>query len=215
MTLSIEMINGLFAVGGAVVGAIIAGLFAIYVARSTKDKKEIVISTSRASRLLVIDDQIASDVEIRVSGSKVENVILSKIFLSNTGNKAVENLRFVISCQKGVQIFSMDALDQATDTPRSGSSIARTGSQEFVITVDYINPGEEMVLRCLVSGEEPEWNVSLRQAGLRVIRRTLPVASSSDVVAEIVVETLLNVPILSTYLRITSPVIKRFFENRP
>lgn len=214
MSLSPEMVNGLFAIGGAVVGAIIAGLFAIYIARSTKEKKEIVISTSHPSRLLVVHDQIAPDVEILVSGNKVENVILSEIFLSNTGNKAVENLNFPISCQPNVQIISIDALDQATDAPRSGSGITKTSSQEFDVTVDYINPGEEIALRCMVSGEEPEWNVALRQPELRVIRRDTPVASYSDVVAEVIFESFADIPVLRSYLRITSPVFKKFLDKK-
>lgn len=214
MSLSPEMVNGLFAVGGAVVGAIIAGLFTIYIARSTKEKKEIVVSTSYASRLLVVHDQIASNVEIIVSGNKVENVILSEIFISNTGNKAVENLNFPISCQPSVQIISTDALDQSTDAPRSGSSISKTSSHAFDVTIDYINPGEEIALRCMVSGEEPEWNVALRQPELSVVRREQPVASYSDVVAEVLFESFANVPILSSYLRITSPAFKKYLENK-
>lgn len=172
------------------------------------------ISTSHASRLLVVHDQIASEVEIRVSGSKVDNVLLSEIFISNTGNKAVENLSFPVSCQSAVQIISIDALDQATDTTRSGSVITKTNGQEFDVSVDYINPGEEIALRCMVSGEEPEWTVALRQPELNVIRRDQPVASYSDVVAEVVFESFASIPILRSYLRITSPIFKKFLESR-
>ena len=214
MAVSTEVINGLFAVGGAVVGAITAGLFAIHIAKSTKEKKEIVVSTSYPSRLLVVHDQIASDVEILISGNKVENVILSEVFISNTGNKAITNLNFPISCQQTVNIISVDALDQATDGPRSGSVVVKTGDQEFDVKIDYINPGEEISLRCMVSGDEPEWIVALRQPELNVIRREQPVASYSDVVAEIVFETLTQTPILRSYLRITSPVFRKFLERR-
>jgi len=214
MPLSPEVINGLFALGGAVVGGVIAGLFAVYVARSSKESKEIVVSTSNPSRLLVVHDQIAGDVEILVAGNKVENVILSEIFLSNTGNKAVENLNFPVSCQPGCELISVDALDQATDAPRPRSTVTLTNKREFSVAVDYVNPGEELALRCMVSGEPPDWSVELRQPELTVTRRERPVASYSNVVAEVVFESFASVPILSTYLRITSPVFKRFLENR-
>ncbi|WP_143540092.1 hypothetical protein [Rhodovulum sulfidophilum] len=214
MDFSPEIVNGIFAVGGAILGAVIAGVFAIFIARSSKDKKEIVVSTSHPSRLLVVHDQIASDVEILVSGNKVDNVILSEIFLSNTGNKAVENLSFPVSCQDSVQLISVDALDQASDAPRAGSVVTKKSGQEIDVTIDYINPGEEISLRCMVSGDEPEWIVALRQPELNVVRREQPVASYSDVVAEIVFEGFANVPILSTYLRVTSPVFKKFLKNR-
>lgn len=214
MNLSPEVLNGLFAVGGAVLGAVIAGIFAMVIAKRSKDKKEIVISTSHPSRLLVVHDQIASDVEILVSGNKVDNVILSEIFLSNTGNKAVENLSFPVTCQDTVQIISVDALDQASDARRSGSIIKKKSSHEIGVSVDYINPGEEISLRCMVSGDEPEWTVAMRQPELNVIRREEPVASYSDVAAEIVFESFLAVPILGSYLRITSPIFKKFLKNR-
>lgn len=211
MSLSSEMVNGLFAVSGAVIGAIIAGLFALYVARSTKEKKEIVVSTSHSSRLLVVDDQIASDVEIRVSGNKVDNVILSEIFLSNTGNRAVEGISFPVSCQSTAQIISIDALDQATDAPRSGSGIAKNSGQEFDVNIDYINPGEEIKLRCIVSGEEPEWSVALRQPELIVIRRDRPVASFSDVILEAALE---STPLFGAHIRTVYPLFTKISKKR-
>ncbi|WP_420418343.1 hypothetical protein [Pacificispira sp.] len=214
MVLSPEVINGLFAVGGAFLGAIITGLFALHISRTSKEKREVVVSTSNPSRLLVVHDQIASDVEILVSGKKVDNVVLSEVFLSNTGNKAVENLHFPMSCQEGTQIIAVDALDQETDAPLPGSVVTLQGDQEVEVAIDYINPGEEISLRCIVSGEAPVWSIDLRQPDLRVVHRDQPVASYSDVVSEIVFESLANLPMVSAYLRITSPVFKKFLDRR-
>lgn len=214
MDFSPEVVNGIFAIGGAVLGAIIAGFFAIFIAKKSKDKKEIVVSVSHPSRLLVVHDQIASNVEILVSGKKVDNVILSEIFLSNTGNKAVENLSFHVSCQASVQFISADPLDQASDAPRVGSVVTKQSDQEIHVAIDHINSGEEISLRCMISGDEPEWVVNLRQPELNVIRRERPVASYSDVVAEVLFESFSNTPFLSTYLQITSPAFKKFLKNK-
>lgn len=214
MDFSSEVVNGFFALGGAVLGAVIAGLFAIFVARKSKENKEIVVSTSYPSRLLVVHDQIASNVEILVSGTKVESVLLSEIYLSNTGNKAVENLSFPVTCQDSVQLMSVEILDQAFDAPRSGSLVTNKSDQEIDVNIDYINPGEEISLRCMVSGEEPKWSVGLRQAELNVVCREQPVASHTDVFGELIFEAFSSIPILSTYLRIVSPVFKKYSDRK-
>lgn len=212
--LSPEVTNGLFAIGGAIAGAIIGGLFAIYVAKKSRDKKEIVISTSHPSRLLVIHDQIATDVEIKVSGIKVDNVILSEIFISKTGNVTVEKLEFPVSCQESANVLSVAALDQESDTPRVGSFINYESQNSFNVQIDYVNPGEEISLRSVVGGDEPSWTVGLRQSGLNVVQRQTPVASYSDVVGEVLFESLAGISILRTYLRITSPLFRKYLENR-
>jgi hypothetical protein len=214
MTFSPEVTNGLFALGGGVAGAIVAGISAVYASRSSRDKKEIVVSTSNPSRLLVVHNRIASDVEIRVSGHKVDNVLLSDIFLSNTGNKAIENLDFPVHCQPECTILSIDALGQATDSPRTGTNIVMINKQWFSVAIEYINPGEELALRCMVSANTPEWKFALRQPELAVIVRDRPVASHSDVLAEVFAETLSSMPLLRTYLRLVSPAFKRFLDGR-
>ena len=214
MSFTPEVINGLFAVGGAVVGALIAGIFAMYIAKSAKEKKEIIVSTSSPSRLLVVHDEIASDVEILVSGNKVENVVLSEIFLSNTGNKTIEDLNFPVSCQQPVQIISVNALDQASNATRPGSKAIIKSKQEFDVSVDYLNPGEEISLRCMVSGAPPQWNVSLRQPELKVMRREQPLVNYSDVAVEALFEGLAKNAILRTYFSIVMPAFKKFLKAR-
>lgn len=213
MSFSVDATNVMTALGGAVLGSIITGSFALYIAKRSKDKKEVVVSTSSPSRLLVVHDQISSDVEILVSGNKVDNVILSEIFISNSGNKTVENLNFPVTCQDSVRILSVEALDQAAESPRVGSVVTKKSNQEIAVDIDYINPGEEISLRCIVSGAVPRWNVLLRQPELNVVRREQPVASYSDVVTEIVFRSLVGIPILSTYLRLTSPAFKKFLDH--
>lgn len=92
--MSPEIVNGLFAVGGAISGAVVGGLITLYGIRKSRDRKEITISTSSPSRLLVVHDRLRDDVQIIVSGEPVENVLLSEIYISNTGNRTVENLDF-------------------------------------------------------------------------------------------------------------------------
>ncbi len=66
----------------------------------------------------------------------------------------------------------------------------------------------------MVSGDEPEWTVAIRQPELIVVRRKQPVATYSDVVGEVLFETISNVPFLSAYLRITSPIFKKYLDDK-
>lgn len=212
--MSPEIVNGLFAVGGAISGAVVGGLITLYGIRKSRDRKEITISTSSPSRLLVVHDRLRDDVQIIVSGEPVENVLLSEIYISNTGNRTVENLDFRATVKETCSIISAEILDQTDDAQRAGALVELKGKNEVQVTVDYINPGEEIALRSVVSGEPPEWDVPIRQSGLAVLRRSSHVGSYSDVVAEAIFEVLRSTPILSAYIRITVPAYKKYLENR-
>jgi len=94
-----ELINGLFALGGAVVGAIIGGVFSLRAASVNRDRKELSISHSYPSHLLMLDDRVESDIDIIVAGEKVKSIVLSEINFANTGNTTIRDLTVNLSKQ--------------------------------------------------------------------------------------------------------------------
>ncbi len=214
MSLSPEILNGLFAIGGAVIGALIAGIFAIRTTKMSKDRKELVISHSYVARPLIVHDEISKNIEVRVFGQIVDNILLSEIFLSNIGNTVIKDIDFPVECQDECLIVSVDVLDPETNAVRTGSNLSMNGQVNFSVSIDYINPNEEVVLRCMVSGDEPKWDVQIRQPGLLVVKRDRPVSVRSDVVAEALFEAISEIPILRTYFRIAVPSFKRYIEEK-
>ncbi|MGZ9811026.1 hypothetical protein ACXN5S_11230 [Pseudoroseicyclus sp. H15] len=188
MDFPFEWVDALFALGGAIGGALITGYFTIRAASKSRDKMEVVVSTSNASDLLFVHDQIAGDVQVTLNGDVVQSVFLSEIFISNTGNAAVKELNVELKPVSKSELMSLHVIDQSTDQTRVGAAVAALGERRTSINLDYINPGEEVALRALASGDSPEWDVLIRQPDLKVIRKEQPVSSISTVLAGVVME---------------------------
>ena len=177
-----DVINGLFAIGGAIAGAIIGGLFTLYGIRKSRDIKKITVSNSTPAQLLNFDHNILSNIQILVSGHNVKNLLLSEVYISNIGNRAVEKLTFPMQPKNDSSILSAEIFDPSNNTQRAGSDLYFNNVNELRINIDYINPREEIVIRTILTGDSPEWQVQIRQPDLIVERRHDPVRSFSEVI---------------------------------
>ena len=73
-----ETINGTFAVGGAVVGAVVSAALAYAIHNRTKEKKELSVVLSKPKQLVDDHDSIKDSINIEVMGRKsIRQVVLS------------------------------------------------------------------------------------------------------------------------------------------
>ncbi len=80
------LLNGIFVVLGAVIGAILTGVFAFGIAKSNRTKKEVTFSQSYPSSLLIVDGEFKDKLTIKYLGKEIESLSISEVFISNTGN---------------------------------------------------------------------------------------------------------------------------------
>ena len=55
-SLSPELMNGTFAIGGAIIGALIAGGFSVWIFKKSETKKQVTLSHSFPSNLIAVHD---------------------------------------------------------------------------------------------------------------------------------------------------------------
>lgn len=212
--MSSEVINGLFALGGAIIGAIVSGVFAFYVAGWSRERRQLTVSTSHPSRLLMVHEKVGDKIEISIGGRAVKNVLLSEIYISNTGNKAIENLSFSCLGSGEFEVLSVEMINQLDDTAHAGARSEIKSGKCVEVAVDYINPGDELVVRSLLSGGTPHWQVPIRQPTLEVVHRQSPVGTYSDVAARMLFEAIQRNFILHPYFKAIYPPYRRYLEDR-
>jgi hypothetical protein len=211
--MSPEVINGLFALGGAAVGAVIGGSFTLYGIHRSKDRKELSVFMTRPSRPLVIDDRFRKDIHIFVAGDEVENVIISDIFVSNTGNKAVSDLVFPISFQGDGMLLSAEIIDPAIGETRNGHRVSVKENKLIECSIDLLNPYEKALIRCLTSGYSVDWSPDIRQENLIVNYKRGKIEGYADIVLREVYDQLERIPFMSLYLRLLFPPFRRYVRN--
>jgi len=209
-----EVINGLFALGGAIVGAIISGLFALIVANRSRSRKEITISRSFPAQIIAVQGEYKDKIKISAFGEEVESLSLSEIYISNTGNLPISKLLIKATSSEDMKLILSDPIDQATEDIRQGTSVSVTNTNCLEVDVDFINPGEEIALRSLYAGENPDWNIETRQEGLKIEYRNDPVSSYSDVLADAVFSAILGGYIMDAVFRAVSAPYREYSDRR-
>ena len=80
-----EIINGLFALGGALIGVVGAWL----IARSGKEKQKITLVVSPYSKLLDVNDTAKSEVQIKYKGNSISELGAGEFAAQNTGTNVM------------------------------------------------------------------------------------------------------------------------------
>ena len=80
-----EIINGLFALGGALIGVVGAWL----VSKASKETQKITLFVSPCSKLLEVGDSAKSDVQITYRGASIKDLGAGEVAVQNTGTKAL------------------------------------------------------------------------------------------------------------------------------
>ena len=98
-----EVLNGIFAISGAVIGAIIAGLFAWLIQAKYKSKKILKVLISKPKALIDIHDSLQGLISINISGEPVNTVSSVDYYILNSGMRffgiLIFNSRLVITLE--------------------------------------------------------------------------------------------------------------------
>lgn len=210
--MSPEVINGLFAIAGAIIGALLGGLFSVNLARKSKTRKELTTLITKPSRLITIDDQITDDVEVFVSGVKVPTVYLSDLKILNTGNEELSNLKIPVSFKGEGKLLTFTLKDSNFDFDGEGYEIKKTGENDSLITIEFLNPGDQLVVRAMFSDEPEEWEVQFRQPGVSLSKGFDSEGAIPDVFAKTFFEVIRRNWILDIYMKMALPSYRRYRE---
>ena len=167
-----EIVNGLFVLGGAVLGALLTIAFSWFQNKQTRSRSELSIFTSHAARLIEVDSSISEIVEIRVQREIVPSVYTLDTKLVNTGTEPLHDGDVYISLVDNTTVLTVDIADVsegALDALKVERDENKTG---FHVYFDYINPDEEFLLRALLTSRPSKVVPTFRQPGVSTRVRT-------------------------------------------
>ncbi|NQT87044.1 hypothetical protein HQ560_09785 [bacterium] len=211
--MSPEVVNGLFAVGGAVLGAIASGVISARQMRKAKVRKELSVLISRPSQLIAIDDRVAGDVEVRVSGEVVPTVYLSDITIANSGTEVLSEVEVPLSFRGEGKLLTISAREANFDFDSDGYESVRTGDSSANIKCSYLNAGDQVTVRAMLSGNPEEWKAEFRQPGVSLIQRLDTEGGVPSVFARGLYEAIRRNWLCNSYMMIAVPSYRRYVEE--
>lgn len=96
MALSDEVVKGLFALGGGIVGAAIGAVIKGYFDAKGRDRRELTVWKTRPTRLIMMASHVTPRVEIHFDGKKVGTLASTEVQVVNTGNRAISDITLEI-----------------------------------------------------------------------------------------------------------------------
>lgn len=208
-----ELINGLFALAGAVAGALITGILAWRQARALAARKELTIVSTRPAKLLEVDRTVTGMVEVRIGGRLVPGIYLTSITLQNSGNREVESIDAVAQAEGSCEILNAEVADAPVGFDPSTIFVGAVNPKSVRISVPYLNPGEIVSVRILLSEEPTKVSVNCRQKGVSVLSKDGFDPTQPGAAGKVFYEAMSRNRLLHWYLRLAVPSYRRFWDN--
>ncbi len=191
-----EIINGIFAIVGALIGVIGTAI----VTRSNKDTSKITVFRSPSSRLLDVEDMAKSDIEIKYKGNVITELFHGEVAVQNTGTKSFENIEVKILPKPNSPIFDAEISSTNFHKENDSLSLTKLESGEVKINIGFLNPNDRIVVSYRSSGEEAPDAVS-RKLGVDVELKDEAVNWIPDIYAKLLFEIFEQIPYMQWYFK--------------
>lgn len=185
-----EIINGLFAIGGALIGVLGAWL----IARQGKEKQRITLLVSPCSKLLDVNNIAKSDVQITYKGTPIKDLGAGEFAAQNTGTKALEDIEIDVTQALDSPLLDFEVSSTNFSVTESFIRIEQKDDGSYKAKIKYLNPKDRVVFEYRISGSEKP-SISTRKLGLDVEMRKEAITGVPDIYAEVLFSVIEKMPL--------------------
>lgn len=208
-----EIVNGLFALGGAALGAFLTSTFSWLQNKKSQSRSELSILTSRAARLIEVDSSISEIVEIRVHGDTVPSVYTLDTRLLNTGTEPLHDGDIYIDLIGESTVLALDIPDSPTVAGDVLTVERKEDKTGFRLRFDFMNPNEDFLLRALITARPYKVVPTFRQHGVTTRIQTDHDPELPGVLARVLFEAIRQNWILHLYVKTFFQPYRRYLEQ--
>lgn len=212
--MSNELLNGLFALGGALAGAIASGIFAIYIARRSKEKSEITLLATKPTQLIVIGDEVNDDVKITVSGEEVKSLYMMDFKVLNSGNIPQETIEIPFSVTVDGKIINANFLQANHYIENPDDAISIIHDNKIVLKSNFLNPNEQVSTRVLFSRKPKGWSSEFRKVGTNILTKDDLEGRVPDVILRSFYEAISRSWFMDAYFKALLPQYREFKKSQ-
>jgi len=201
-----ELVNGLFALGGAALSAWLTWKLT----KRSERRKILTAYFSPFSRLVEVSKTVVPKVTIQLDGQDVQNLFLTELTVCNIGNEAIQSIEISVTpCGPGdLLTYEPDAAFQ-----QLVATTQMTG-EHCVVAVPFLNPLEEFVLRFYVTADEKMPVATFRQANVSFRTGTRPSSTVHGALAQAMAEALSRNLLMDVYMRALIPSYRTWSRQR-
>lgn len=207
--MSPEVINGIFAIGGAVVGAILSAALAFGISQRTKERKELSVLLSKPKQLINVHDSVKDSIKIMVAGREAVTASHLDYYIANTGNKVLENVHIVIETVGDTDIFGGCTPGSNFNVENSEDTLVSWEDDgQFTIEAKFLNPGDELKGYILLANIPTDIRVVFRAPDVKLKVLKDHDLDRGSVFTDVIFDVAKNNFILDSYLKLAVPAYR-------
>jgi len=212
--LSPELINGMFVLGGAFIGASLTGIISWIHAAKNRSRSELSIFANRPKRLIEVDSSVSEIVRISMDGEIVPSILTLDIRIANTGTELLNDGAIRVEFAGQVKVLGIDFGDLPAGA-LDAFEIEQISQQceEYLVHFKYINPGEELEVKVLLNAKPLTVTANFRQPGVNCLIQTDYDPLRAELFEKPIFDLLRQNWILHSYLTLVLPQYKRYLKN--
>lgn len=143
-TMKPEVINGIFGIAGAIIGALLTGGLTWLSAKNDKKKKRLAIYSTYSTKLIEISDLIRGNIEINLNSKKISELNKNEIIVTNTGNVLIENIEITFTLsESSAKLINVEKSQSNFDIALEDFEMS-FNEKGGKLTIKYLNPGDQI-----------------------------------------------------------------------
>lgn len=206
-----ELLNGIFAISGAIIGAILTALLSRWNTKKDKKEKRLSVFSTYSTRLIEVSDLVKKNIEIKMNNKPINELYKNEILAINTGNLLIDAIHIDFKLQEdGAELVNIEKARSNFKISEEEYSIS-FDSNNGQISISYLNPGDEINF-ILLSNKDTSINIKHRQKEVITIIKNDYYPETPGVVLKSFFDAMSSDIITRTYFSLAMPNFRKYLK---
>lgn len=209
--MKIELLNGIFAISGAIIGAILTALLNRWNTKKEKKEKRLSVFSTYSTRLIEISQLVKKNIEIKMNNKPIHQLFKNEILVINTGNLLIDTIHIYFELQKdGAELVNIEKARSNFKISEDAYSIS-FDSNNGQISIPYLNSGDEINF-ILISNKHTSINIKHRQKEVITIIKNDYYPETPGVVLQSFFDAMSHNIITRTFFSLAMPDFRKYLK---
>lgn len=206
--MSSEIVNGLFALGGAIIGV----LGSYFITKSTTKVFRLSIHKSPLAKLLDVGNLIKDEIEINYKGNPITGLFGGEVAIQNIGNQSIKDINFQIISLEASPIIDFEINHANFSIDKNIKPLIEQNA--ITITIPFLNPKDKIIYSYKIAGVGKAPEIIARQQDVNIDIRDEMTTWIPDIYAEAIYESFAKDLIARTILAATTKPFRLYLESK-
>jgi hypothetical protein len=205
-----ELLNGMFAISGAIIGAVLTALLSRWNSKKEKQEKRLSIFSTYSTRLIEVSDIVKKNIVIKMNDNPINELYKNEILAINTGNLLIDSIQIDFELQGKAELINIEKA-------RSNFKISEEeyglsfDSNKGQIKISYLNPGDEINF-ILLTNKNTSINIKHRQKEVITVTKNDYFPETPGVVLKSFFDAMSSDFLTRTLFSLTMPNFRKYIK---